>query len=49
MAGRGKKKYFTEDQIRKAQAEASKRYYHKKRNQKKQKEQEQEEQINGED
>ena len=49
MAGRGKKKYFTEDQIRKAQAEASKRYYHKKRNQKKQKEQEQEDQINGKD
>ena len=49
MAGRGKKKYFTEDQIRKAQAEASKRYYHKKRNQKKQKEQEQEDQMDGKD
>lgn len=49
MAGRGKKKYFTEEQIRKAQAEASKRYYDKKRNQKKQKEQEQEEQVDGED
>ena len=49
MAGRGKKKYFTEEQIRKAQAETSKRDYDKKRNQKKQKEQEQEDQMDGKD